>query len=625
MVLYKIVYEINSGETKSLTIYDTFKKGDLLKLNDAIVIFDELTNDSLGKRIWVKTGGKNTSKHSWLLEKAPPFLKALPNSKPTGDSKLKKALEQWRNDNTSSISQISNGKSLRDRTTVLVGPTNKYRKILKNAYINDKRLEDVLSVGYMDSECNVKPFTEQSEHYDLILCPDAYSAFELLEDNLSINICSMFFDISTSEYSDDYFQWVQKIEKKNKLIIFCIQENMTFDLNALVDSGYSVFQWKKNYITDEFIFDDKNPDSLLLSTFKERSFKRVVFENDVLKKYFEKLKEYQKEMQDSDPELIKAYYQFFLEIINIAKNICFENNDFLLNRKAALQQKIENLENPYVKNVIGKHPLIPVFSEMIKDLLNFYGTQNKKTYYLITYIIEHPNEHACVVVPDNKWFDTYTIGEYLNGQIHTLGINNSFDILSISSYKDCSNEYDVSFFVGWNSKNIMKEALLSNNAYKNIVLLYSFEVPWMNFAISKWNQESYKNNFSILDPIIETPADESLFIVEEDGDSKFEDIVESFDSLKTNLSDSLANNKKNHINYGNNEFTDAALVNFADDTYGIFSRFKSFVCINEVLKGNENKPTEKNTEDLFLIFRSLRYRRALQQHLSVRTEQVNLP
>lgn len=601
LVLYKIIYEINTGETKTLSLYDTFKIGDKLRLYNAVVEFCgiETLNSTNRKYLWVKSGGKGGQKWGCPVENAPPFTKALPTDTLTGQTTLNRVLEMWRNDTKSSLSKLTGSKSLRDRTTLIVGPTNQYKKMFKNTLINDRALFDVISVGYVDGECNVKPLNGQTDYYDLILCPDAYSAYEVLNDSVSDNVCSIFFDISSNECPSDYLQWVRKIERFNKTIIFCIQENHPFDLSPLVESNYSIFQWKKNYITEHFIFDDKNPDSLLLFAFKERTFERVVFKDEILEKWYSVLGQYQDEMQDSDPTLVNAFYQYFLELINICKNYCFQDDDFLLERKKVLQQKIDNLENPYIKNIIGNHPLIPAFKEMINDVLNFYSRDNFKTDFIVSYLVDHPREKKCIVVPDNKHFSVELINGYLNGNISSMGVDTMFDVLSISSYKECSKEYDTAIFVGWNSKNIMREALFSNNAYRNIVLLYSFERPWMDFAIREWNNNSYKNNFTILDPTIEAPEDEPLLTLLNEKEMQQEKMVEeSYDEVKLKLNSTLANNKRAHVEYGNNEFIEAALVNFADDTYGIFSRFKSFVCINELLKGNETKPSEKTTEDL---------------------------
>ena len=599
LVLYKIIYEINTGETKSLSLFETFKVGDKLKLHDAVVEFDGIEESSYGKSFWVKTGGKTYNRTGWKLEFTPPFVKALPNEKLTGQTTLKRAIEIWNADKKSSLSNLVVSKALRDKTTIIVGPTNQYKKMFKNTLINEKKLSDVISVGFVDSECNVKPLTEQTDYYDLILCPDAYSAYELLNDSISENVCSIFFDISSNECPSDYLQWVRKIERFNKTIIFCIQENHPFDLTPLVEANYSIFQWKKNYITEHFIFDDKNPDSLLLFAFKERTFERVVFKDETLEKWYSELRRYQDEMQDSDPTLVNAFYQYFLELINICKNYCFQDNDFMLERKKILQQKIDNLENPYIKNIIGNHPLIQIFKDMINDILNFYSRDNSKAEFIVSYLIDHPKEKNCIVVPDSKHFNVELINDYLKSNISSMDIDACFDVLSVSSYKECSKEYDTAIFVGWNSKNIMREALFSNNAYKNIVLLYTFERPWMDFAIKEWNNNSYKNDFTILDPTIEAPEDEPLLMLENEEESpEAATFVESYDEVKTKLNSTLANNKKAHVEYGNNEFIEAALVNFADDTYGIFSRFKTFVCINELLKGNETKPSEKTTEDL---------------------------
>lgn len=601
LVLYKIVYEINSGETKTMSLYDTFEIGDKLRFHNAIVEFAGIEYIAAANKtyLWVRAGGKTEQRTGWPVESAPPFTKALPTDKLTGLTTLNRAIDTWRSDKKSSLSKLAGSKSLRDRTTIIVGPTNQYKKMFKNTLINERSLSDVISVGYVDGECNVKPLTEQTDYYDLILCPDAYSAYEILNDDISKNVCSIFFDISSNEFTSDYFQWVRKIERFGKTIVFCIQENHPFDLLPLIDSNYSIFQWKKNYITEQFIYDDKNPDSLLLFAFKERTFERVVFKDEMLEKWYSTLRKYQDEMQDSDPTLVNAFYQFFLELINICKNYCFQDNNFMLERKKILQQKIDNLENPYIKNIIGKHPLIPLFKEMMNDFLNFYSKDNLKTDYIISFLVDHSKEKNCVVVPDNKYFDVELINEYLATNIISMEVDASFDVLSISSYKECLKEYDAAIFVGWNSKNIMREALFSNNAYRNIVLLYSFEHPWMDYAMNEWNNNSYKNDFSILDPTIEAPDDEPLLTLQNDEENqKKEEAIESYDDVKVKLNSTLANNKKVHIEYGNNEFIEAALVNFADDTYGIFSRFKSFVCINELLKGNETKPSEKTTEDL---------------------------
>lgn len=599
LVLYKIVYEINTGETKSLSIADTYKKGDKLKLHNAVVTFEGIEVVSNEKYFYVRAGGKNSQRHAWKLDKTPPFVKVDPEEKLTGETTLQRAVETWRQDNKSSLSKYTGTKSLRDRTTLIVGPTNQYKKLFKNTLVNDKPLTHLLSIGFVDSDCNVKPLTEETINYDLILCPDAYSAYELVnDDTISEAICSIFFDISNNDYSNDYLQWVRKIERLNKSIVFCIQENNAFDLKPLIESNYSIFQWKKNYITEQFIFDEKNPDSLLLFAFKERSFERVVFENEVLTKWYGILRQYQEEMQDSDPTLVNAFYQFFLEIINICKNYCFQDDVFMLDRKKVLQQKIDNLDNPYIKNIIGKHPLIAYFKEMINEILNFYSKENDKIEYIITYLIDHPKEKICIVVPDSKHFDAKSIGDYFRNHILSLDVETAFDVLSISGFKECSKEFDTAIFVGWNAKNIMKEALFSNNAYKNIVLLYSIEVPWMNYAMKEWNSESYTNDFTILAPEIEAPIDEPLMVLQNADSEEASKTIESYDSVKTKLNSSLASNKKAHNEYGNNDFVEAALVNFADDTYGIFSRFKSFVCINELLKGNETKPIEKTTEDL---------------------------
>lgn len=600
LVLYKKFLEISNKTIETESILGKVEVGQKLGFYDAVVEVGKIyrKEDNTISRIIFTNGA------GWETNKLPPLSIKPNNSKLTGPKAYREASQKWMSDSkvcNSILGSIKMSRTHRKKTTLIVGPTKRYRRLFETTKANGVSVTDYLSIAYIDGNLDIRPIEGAAPRYDIILCPDSCTALKTIKECGDETVDSVFFDISDSDCSEDYFQWAGRIEKcKDIEIVFCVKENFTFDLGYFIHENYSIFQWKRNYITQDFIFDEKNPNTLLLATFKERTFLVEVFNGSPVKEQLEIINSYNDSIIDETPDLIEAHHQFASEIIGLCKNYCFESQDYMLSRKTVLEARLDRLTNPSARKETRNHQLTSDLVKMKNVILDLYSKKNPKIDYVLNYLIEHDDEKICLIVPDNKNFDSEIIFSYYKSLV-PYDIENSFDVLSVTAYKESASDYHTSILVGWNNKNAMKEALFSNNAFKNIILLYDFELPWFNYSASAWNRESHKNDFSQLGGI-DTPDDEEFFSYEIDLETK--DSVErneelSLDEIKKKLNNNLAQSKKTSTTYNSgDECVEAAMVCFSDDTYGIFEKYKSFVCMNEVLKGNENKPLEKTTEDL---------------------------
>lgn len=484
-VIFKVFYNILLGKIKGDYNPKRFKKGEILKLGNAVVQFNGITQVSSTDCISVVLAEGTISNAPMAL--CPAFQKVETKRKLSKYGAFKKEKERIvtelaaESEKNKYLTRIMQSKTHMDGSIGVVTSVARICKQVGETEINSKRLSDVFlfaSANYEGEIKNIAP-GQLAGNPAMIFTSDLYSVGAVMEQPKS-RIQSLIVDVSNSNGIQNQLDALDNLLKKD-IPIVCLTDNAnSYEIECFKKRNFNIWQWNSSNITEDLC----SPSPILLSEKKLESFKNLcveyLFDDD-----YDEMSMAMNELSRSKNDVLKASVSM-TKVFEILSNLTFnairritpfaDTDSSGANQTLHECVEILNAEKKFISEENYKD-----FSNVIDVLEKVYRPNfTLPKIGLLRSRLAQITEDKVVLVISNK------NDKNLAEQFWNKWDNNSFRKVIVMYPDEYINTRKIvgrTVIVGWLKHSIMRKIFYSGVSAKYDVLLYKCERKWQGCEI----------------------------------------------------------------------------------------------------------------------------------------------
>ena len=487
--IVKLLYNISEKRIKHTYDPSTFKKGDRLRFESAIVEFDSITVVNGKMRMKIRLAEELTV--SAPFDYFPLFQLSHTKKKLSTFKQYNAAIILAKQKLAEMSSEQQNVKLLADYKThmdsSIINMTSiiNTKQLISGCKICGQNLKDAVLIGQADFEGKINNIGagQLIGIPAIVLASDLYAISAVAENNHPIQ--SIIIDASNATALASQLPELDNLMRLG-VPITCVTDAVnSFDLQPFLERGFNLWRWDEASITEKLY--DVSP---LLSDIKtkhyaKREVKYLITDGNEISEAIKLLYRHRKESYTASAQTLKLYDTLFSiafkalhETIPFSDIECTHTTDALVECDRLL---------------IGERPyLSPTTFDGLETIINrlksvfTFGASLPKYNALADKLMTIRAQSIALVVPERS--DKSTIQNYWQSSCDSLELGNEIEVLYPAEY--CSvacDKYDLTIVVGWLKRAIMRKILFSFNTQRYCVLLYDYEKRWKNYDTYNWD------------------------------------------------------------------------------------------------------------------------------------------
>lgn len=487
--LVKLLYNISEGRIDHGYDPASFKKGDRLRFESAVVEFDSVETTESGTRMKIRLADGLTV--SAPLEFFPLFQHTLTRKKLSTNKQFveaKKAaakkLEQL-SSNQRYVKLLADHKTHMDSSIVNMTSIINTKQLIGGCKLCGQSIKDAVLIGQADFEGNVRNIGagQLGGVPAIVLASDLYAISGMVEKGHPIQ--SIIIDGSNAN------ALVSQLPELDKLLscgvpITCVTDVVnSFDLQPFLDRGFNLWRWDETSLTDKLY--DATPLSSDRKTrhCANRKVDYLTSDGKEISTAIRLLYAHRKESQTASANMLKLFGRLFSYAFTALHETVPFSETQCRQVKESLEEcvRILGTEKPFLaESTFADYKSI---IDCLKEVFSF-GYILPKHYSLAEKLLNTNVRSAALVVPErsNKEY----IQQFWQSWCKDKGLRTVIDVLYPAEYYLASCErYDSTIVVGWLKRAVMRKTLYSFNTQTYTVLLYDYERRWKNYDSSRWN------------------------------------------------------------------------------------------------------------------------------------------
>lgn len=479
-VIFKVFYNILLGKIKGDYNPKRFKKGEILKLGNAIVQFNGITQVSGTDCISVVLAEGTISNAP--MDLCPAFQKVETKRKLSKYAVFKKEKERIvtelaaESEKNKYLSRIIESKTHMDGSIGVVTSVARICKQISGTEINSNKLSDVFLFASANYEGEIKNIAsgQLAGNPAMIFTSDLYSVCAVMEQP-KCRIQSLIVDVSNSNGIQNQLDALDDLLKKD-IPVVCFTDNANaYELDSFKKRNFNIWQWNSNNITDELC----SPIPFLISEKKLRNIKKHCVEylggddDDDISIAMNELSRNKKGIQNASTSMMRVFDILSNLVFNVIRRITPFTETDVSYAVQTLNECIDilNTEKKFIseENYNGYIKVVKILDEMYNseyklpkiDLLRNRLTQiSAETVFLVV-------SNKCDKNLTEKFWN-----EWNN--------NNAVRILVVypDEYFNTQEIADRTIIIGWFKYSTMRKLIYSGVTAQYDVLLYKCERSW---------------------------------------------------------------------------------------------------------------------------------------------------
>ena len=487
--IVKLLYNISEGRIDHGYDPASFKKGDRLRFESAVVEFDSIEETSSGMRMKIRLAENLTV--SAPVEFFPLFQytftkKKLSTNKQFVEAKktAAKKLAQLSSDQRY-VKLLADHKTHMESSIVNMTSIINTKQLINGCKLCGQSIKDAVLIGQADYEGNVRNTGagQLGGIPAIVLASDLYAISEMAEKGHPIQ--SIIIDASNANALVAQLPELDKLMRRG-IPITCVTDVVnSFDLQPFLERGFNLWRWDETSITNKLY--DASPLSSDQKT-KHCARKKVdylVTDGNEISTAIRLLYSHRKESQTASAQMLKLFDKLFsFAYTALHETVPFEKSECI--QASISLEECENLlasEKPYLppatfddyRNIISC--LKKVFS---------HGFILQKHEALAGKLFSIGAKRIAFVVPERS--DKIRIRQYWQAWCNDLSLPVEIEVFYPAEYYNSPcDRYDDTIVAGWLKRAIMRKTLYSFNTQSYTVLLYDYENRWKNYDSNRWN------------------------------------------------------------------------------------------------------------------------------------------
>ena len=487
--IVKLLYNISEGRIDHGYDPTSFKKGDRLRFESAVVEFDSIIEDGAEERMKIRLAESLTV--SAPVEFFPLFQRTVTTKKLSTYKQFneaRKLAEAKISQMTASqqyVKLLADHKTHMESSIVDMTSILNAKQLINGCKLCGQSIKDAVLIGQADYEGNVRNTGagQLGGIPAIVLASDLYAISEMAEKGHPIQ--SIIIDASNAN------ALVAQLSELDKLMhygipITCVTDIVnSFDLQPFLERGFNLWRWDETSITDKLF--DASPLSSDKKT-KHCARKKVdylVTDGKETSTAIRLIYLHRKESQTASAQMLKLFDKLFsLAFTALHETVPFGESECVkINSSLDDYEHLLATEQPYLspatyddyRNIIAC--LKKVFS---------HGFVLPKHEALAEKLFSMGKKRIALVVPERS--DNTRIRQYWQAWCKDLDLPSEIEVLYPSEYYNSPcDKYDDTIVVGWLKRAIMRKILYSFNTQSYTVLLYDYEKRWKNYDSNRWN------------------------------------------------------------------------------------------------------------------------------------------
>ena len=487
--LVKLLYNISEGKIDHAYDPASFKKGDKLRFESAVVEFDSVEEKNGEKRMKIRLADGLTISAS--VEYFPLFQrtntkKKLSTNKQYVEAKKEAAKKIVRmSADQKYLKLLADHKTHMENSIVNMTSIINTKQMISSCKLCGQNIKDAILVGQADYTGSVKNIGsgQLGGIPAIVLASDLYAISAMAQNRHPIQ--SIIIDGSNAN------ALLSQLPALDELIrlgvpITCVTDVVnSFDLQAFQERGFNLWRWDETSLTEKLY--DATPLSLDKKTkhCAKRKINYVVTDGNEISTAIRLLYAHRKESQTASAQMLKLFDKLFSfaftalrETVPFASSQCIqmqsvldECSHLLAGEKAFLPEKTYDAYSTII--------------DCMKKVFT-YGYHLPKHEALSSQLRSNHSRRIALVVPERT--DKNRVQQYWENWCTTNSISTEVEVLYPAEYYllPCG-KCDATVVVGWLKRAIMRKALYGFNTQFYTVLLYDYEKRWKNYDTTKWN------------------------------------------------------------------------------------------------------------------------------------------
>lgn len=487
--LVKLLYNISEGKIDHAYDPSSFKKGDKLKFESAVVEFVSIEEDSGVKRMKIQLAESLTVSAS--VELFPLFQhtntrKKLSTYKQYVEAKkeAEKKLVHMSADQKY-LKLLADHKTHMENSIVNMTSIINTKQMINECKLCGQNIKDAILVGQADYEGNVKNIGagQMGGTPAIVLAADLYAISAMAQKRHPIQ--SIIIDGSNANALMSQLPALDELLRLG-VPITCVTDVVnSFDLQPFLERGFNLWRWDETSITEKLY------DAVPLSSDRKtrhcakRKVDYVVTDGNEISTAIKLLYSHRKESQTASAQMLKLFDKLFsLSFTALRETVPFGETQ-CTQMRSVLEECTQLLSGEKIFLATKTYDDYCTIIACLKKVFT-YGFVLPKHEALATRLRSRRSRRIALVVPEKT--DKNRVQQYWKRWCDTNKVATEIDVLYPAEYYllPCG-QCDSTIVVGWLKRAIMRKALYGFNTQFYTVLLYDYEKRWKNYDTAKWN------------------------------------------------------------------------------------------------------------------------------------------
>ncbi|MCR5448345.1 MAG: DrmE family protein [Solobacterium sp.] len=509
-VIAKTVMDILAGRIDSTYDPHSFKKGQKLRYEDCIVVFEEVAdhdNDGL-ERIWISFS--NPHARRGIPIKLAPFFQKVDSKKISTAKAFNKTYSAKHKEHEAKIDALNANslKTLKDNKThltdsiVYVTRVQSTRNYLLTALLNGNKLSDVLYLAQIgnDGMLNNVSSGQMTGNPAIAIASDLYKVINAMSNGLKVH--RIIFDASVSNNLNQQLDAFDQLISE-KIPITCIADTVnSMDTRHLKARNFLEWRWNKQSITEDLYVNELNvPVKKRIINCSQHQVNYLNVEDKFISNALTLLYRQREQIQGQSSKLMNVYDKLFSMTTNFMRAIV----PFTITQKRHFIdildecEEIVNAEKRFISSEMFKDLLT------ISDLLRGFVSNNQalQKVIMLQQLLNSNNwSHVCIVVHESQ--DKLAAIKYWNDWKMSTCIKTEITIVYTKEYQNSKSLLsDITIIPSWFRNETVKSIIYHYVSSTYYMLLYKQEERWKTKAVSFWtNVTQDTDNHVIADTVL---------------------------------------------------------------------------------------------------------------------------
>jgi hypothetical protein len=488
--LVKLLHNINEDKVKRDYNPESFSPGDKLKLGNAVAEFMCVKDGPKGKCLELRL---SDLQYTAPMEFLPLFQKTDTNRRLSKSQQLSSAIRLVKGRALQSspserlLTTLADYKTHMDSSIFYMTSIINTKEVVKNCWLCEHRVSDVLLIGRVDYSGEVKNIGagQLAGTPAIVLASDMYAIASAAEKGHPIQ--SIIMDVSNSsaimsqvDVLDDLVRW--------GVPITCVTDTAnSFDLKLFKVRNFNIWRWDESSITSSLYDVTSLASDRKIKHCATRSVEYLRVDGYEASDAIKRLYAHKSEFQDQSAQMMRLFGNLYsLAFTALRETAPFTDGDLEYARSVLTEgRSILESEKAYLSPVTYDD-----YKQVVHSLDRIFasGYQLMKQKILAEQFKENRYEYVCIIVPER--FEKRHVQNYWQVWCKQNGLATTIQVLySGEYYQQVNARFSVVVVVGWLKRAIMRKILYSFSTPNYIVLLYDYECRWKNYDLNKWHKE----------------------------------------------------------------------------------------------------------------------------------------